>query len=98
MTATGDGAEAVRLVAGDLAVDLVLSDVVMPGTTGPDLAMSLTTTHPGTPVVLMSGYVGGVLAAHGVLADATVLSKPFTGDALLGAVSDALRRPATRRG
>jgi two-component system cell cycle sensor histidine kinase/response regulator CckA len=98
VTATDDGSEAARLLAGGLAVDLVLSDVVMPGTTGPDLAMSLTTTHPGTPVVLMSGYVGGVLAAHGVLADATVLSKPFTGDALLGAVSDALRRPATRRG
>jgi two-component system cell cycle sensor histidine kinase/response regulator CckA len=86
------------LLAGDVAVDLVLSDVVMPGTTGPELAMSLTSTHPGTPVVLMSGYLGSVLAAHGVLADATVLSKPFTGDALLHAVSDALRGAATRRG
>jgi len=98
VTATDDGAEALRLLAGDVAVELVLSDVVMPGTTGPELAMSLTSTHPGTPVVLMSGYLGSVLAAHGVLADATVLSKPFTGDALLHAVSDALRGAATRRG
>ena len=98
VTATDDGSEALELLAGDVAFDLVLSDVVMPGTTGPELAMSLATTHPGTPVVLMSGYVGGVLAAHGVLADATVLSKPFTGGALLRAVSDALRRHTTRRG
>ena len=98
VTATDDGGEALRLMAGDVAVDLVLSDVVMPGTTGPELALSLSATHPGTPVILMSGYTGGVLAAHGVLADATVLSKPFTGDALLRAVSDALRRPAIRRG
>jgi len=97
VTVSDDGAAALKLLAGDLVVDAVLSDVVMPGTTGPELAMSLATTQPGTPVILMSGYIGGVLASHGVLAGATVLSKPFTGDALLRVVSDALRRPVSER-
>ena len=98
VTSAADGADALdALTAGD-GIDLVLSDVVMPGLTGPELAESVVAAYPGTPVVLMSGYVGGVLTSHGVLSEALVLTKPFTSDTLLATVATALRRPVSERG
>ena len=98
VTSAADGADALdALTAGD-GIDLVLSDVVMPGLTGPELAESVVAAYPGTPVVLMSGYVGGVLTSHGVLSEARVLTKPFTSDTLLATVATALRRPVSERG
>jgi CheY-like chemotaxis protein len=98
VTSAADGADALdALTAGD-GLDLVLSDVVMPGLTGPELAESVVAAYPGTPVVLMSGYVGGVLTSHGVLSEALVLTKPFTSDTLLATVATALRRPVSERG
>jgi FixJ family two-component response regulator len=70
----------------------------MPGLTGPELSEAVMAAYPGTPVVLMSGYVGGVLTSHGVLSEALVLTKPFTSDTLLAMVATALRRPVSDRG
>lgn len=93
-----DGDDAVRVLGEGAVVDVVVTDVVMPGLTGPEVAAAAASSRPGTPVVMMSGYVGGVLAAHGVPADAMVLGKPFTGDELLAAVSEALGGVAARNG
>jgi CheY-like chemotaxis protein len=80
----------------DASVDLVLSDVVMPGMSGPELAAHLRRSHPGLPIVLMSGYSD----RQGTWYDGTaVLSKPFTADALLAKLDEALhpeRRVAPR--
>jgi two-component system, cell cycle sensor histidine kinase and response regulator CckA len=63
-------AQAAMRIAGEYAghIHLLLSDVVMPGLSGKDLARQLTTTRPGIKVILMSGYVGDVLGERAGLA------------------------------
>jgi two-component system, cell cycle sensor histidine kinase and response regulator CckA len=76
----GDGNEALRLLEQeDRTVELLLTDVVMPGMSGPELARRLPSLHPETRVVYMSGYPGDQLAEHDSLGDETLfLQKPFT--------------------
>lgn len=70
------------------SVDLVISDVLMPGLNGDALARRLAVTHPHIPVILMSGYPG----EGADLGD--VLLKPFSADQLLARVRKALARAA----
>jgi PAS domain S-box-containing protein len=72
-------------------IDLLLTDVVMPHLLGTALADQVTTLHPQTRVLFMSGYATPVLAAHGTLTrDLTLLEKPFTGAELITAVHHTL--------
>jgi two-component system, cell cycle sensor histidine kinase and response regulator CckA len=72
-------------------IDLLLTDVVMPGGTGPELARRLAGHRPGLKVLYMSGYPEHG-AAHGSVLDpgAPFLQKPFTRDLLLDKVRDLL--------
>ncbi len=77
-------------------VDLVVSDVVMPGMGGPQLVALLQSMEPGLPALLVSGHDDSALADRGVdPALHAVLAKPFAPDALLARVAAALaeRRP-----
>jgi signal transduction histidine kinase/ActR/RegA family two-component response regulator/HAMP domain-containing protein len=88
------GAEA-RSVAATAAgrIDLLLTDVVMPGGSGRELAEALTQTRPGLPVVFMSGYTADVILRMGIVHDkVTLLSKPFTAEALADTLRIALDR------
>jgi CheY-like chemotaxis protein len=63
-----DAAEAIRIA--DLVVskiDLLLTDVVMPGMSGRELALTLAATRPETKILYMTGYTDGAIAEHGVL-------------------------------
>jgi DNA-binding response OmpR family regulator len=84
--------EADRLAdAHDGALDLLLTDVVMPGRSGPALADGLTARRAGLRVLFMSGYTDGQLQEHGVLLPGvTLLAKPFTPDQLVRRVRTAL--------
>ncbi len=74
------------------AIDLLLSDVIMPGMSGGDLAAWMRAWRPDLPLMFMSGYAGGALHAHGAgIADAPFLQKPFTPFQLAAAVRAALR-------
>ena len=90
--AAGSGEEALKL-AGDPAmrVDLLLTDVVMPGISGRQLHDRLVRMRPGLHVVFMSGYTANILAPHGVLeADTVLLQKPFSLSTLAATVRGVL--------
>jgi len=75
----------------DSPIDLLLTDVVMPGMSGRMLADELATLRPGIKVIYMSGYTDGDVATHGVLQSGiSFLRKPFTRDALIGRVDEVL--------
>ena len=87
-----NGQEALRLVTGSReAVELLLTDVVMPGLSGRELAEALRRRHPDLKVLFQSGYTGEVVARHGLLqADVALLQKPLTLDALAKKVREVL--------
>jgi two-component system cell cycle sensor histidine kinase/response regulator CckA len=87
-----DGREA--LSAGlefDGAIDLLITDVVMPELNGRELAEHLTRNCSKVQVLFMSGYTDDAVVRHGVLEEgAYFLQKPFTADALLRKVREIL--------
>jgi two-component system, cell cycle sensor histidine kinase and response regulator CckA len=80
------GAEALELLADRLHVDLLLTDVVMPGMTGRELRDRLHEIRPGIPTIFMTGYTGGMLEL-GEHDEVVVISKPFTAKELVAAVT-----------
>ena len=87
-----DGISALKLVHTDANhFDLLLTDVVMKGMSGPELVRELTQSKPGLRAVFMSGYTGELMGEHDFEATgATLLEKPFTRSSLLKAVYDSL--------
>ncbi|MDX2192411.1 MAG: PAS domain S-box protein [Gemmatimonadales bacterium] len=84
-------ADALELGARGEPVDLLLTDVVMTGMNGRELAERLGACHPGLPCLYMSGYSADIVAQRGELADGTVLlQKPFTRQELARRVREAL--------
>jgi signal transduction histidine kinase/CheY-like chemotaxis protein len=74
-------------------VDLVLTDVVMPGMNGREVADRLREILPDIRLVFMSGYPSEAISRHGVLDTAVeFLQKPFTREKLLRKVRDVLDR------
>ena len=72
-------------------VNLLLTDLVMPGMSGRDLAQMLLRTQAGMKVLYMSGYTRDLITKHGVLdADVFLLEKPFTIDSLCRRVRQVL--------
>jgi CheY-like chemotaxis protein len=81
----------------DHGCDLLLTDVIMPGMSGPSLAELLLARHAGLPVLYMSGYSNGLLGSTHVLdPDIAFIEKPFTADELLRRVSAVLSSTPTR--
>jgi hypothetical protein len=73
------------------SLDLLLTDLVMSGMSGRELADQITRTRPGTKVLFMSGYTDDALGHHGVLESGTAfVEKPFTIDGLLRKVREVL--------
>jgi CheY-like chemotaxis protein len=91
VVAASSGAEAIATAEGR-AVDLLLTDLMMPGMSGPELVERLCARRPEMKVVFMSGY-SAASAPSGVAADAEFLEKPFAGSTLVAAVRKALARP-----
>lgn len=90
-----NGADALALAAADdRQIDLVLTDIVMPGMQGTELARQLGTARQGVRVLFMSGFDRGALGQAGLDGSPTFLAKPFTREALARAVRLALDAPA----
>ena len=78
-------------------IDLLVTDVVMPELSGPELATRIRTVHPAVRVLLVSGYSADAVARHGVNGAApSFLQKPFTGQQL-GGRSATCSAPTFRR-
>jgi PAS domain S-box-containing protein len=92
----GDAEEALEVLRDQVGeVDLLLTDVVMPGPSGMDLALQVGRLSPATKVLFMSGYSPDVVANEGVLEDGVALiEKPFTSDDLLDKVRGILEGEA----
>jgi PAS domain S-box-containing protein len=87
-----DGAEALRVSENyESPIHLLVTDVVMPNMSGPEVSKRLLTRRPEMKVLFMSGYTDDAIARHGVLKATTVfLQKPFTGASLAQKVREAL--------
>lgn len=72
-------------------IDLLLTDVMMHGLSGPELAAQLNQLHPTSKVVYMSGYTGELITQQELMKPGfTLLQKPFTRTALLNTIHSAL--------
>jgi PAS domain S-box-containing protein len=79
-------------------IHLLLTDVVMPGMSGPELVERVIPVRPDTAILYMSGYTDDQLQHHGVLdSDITLIEKPFTASRLAGMVRTVLDRGAMSR-
>ena len=89
------GEEALNLLDGhEGRIDLLVTDVVMPGMTGRELAEAVAHRRPGLRALFLSGYAPDEVLRQGVRAEeAHFLQKPFTPSSLLGKVREILSRP-----
>lgn len=87
-----DGRAALQVLSSNHhGIELALTDVIMRGMSGPDLAMHLIESHPAVRVVYMSGYTGQLLAEReDTQSGIVLLEKPFTRAMLLQTLHEAL--------
>ncbi len=76
--------------ASETSVHMVISDVVMPRMSGPELARRLVRADPALKVLFISGHPGETMENQGLIANAELLTKPFTAEALLRRVRSML--------
>lgn len=89
--ACADGEEAIALAErDDRTIHLLLTDVVMPGLRGYEVAQQVASARPEIKVLYMSGYAEEALVGRTVLADGALIEKPFAVDALARRVRETL--------
>jgi PAS domain S-box-containing protein len=89
-----DAAEAIAIEEGHQGViHVLLTDIVMPGLNGPDLAQRLVRRRPTMPVIYMSGFANHAAVEFGSVSERTCfLQKPFPAERLVTAVRECLDR------
>ncbi len=93
MKVAKEGAEAIQLCQTDDSVDLIITDVVMPGMSGRQLMERIHSLRPNLPVLYMSGYTSEAVIRHGILEkEMPFIQKPFTQDDLLKTIRTILNQ------
>ena len=85
-----NGYEAIALAEGHEQIDLLLTDVIMPGITGPDVVARLRSHRPELAVLYMSGYDNELIDQKALERTASFLPKPFTPHSLLASVGELI--------
>jgi PAS domain S-box-containing protein len=88
-----DGNVGLRVVQSPVSIDLLVTDVGLPGLNGRQLADAARVRRPDLPVLLITGYPGKALANTGIPRGMAVMGKPFTLEALTARVRAMLRAP-----
>jgi len=87
----GNADEALGLFEANASIAVLVTDVVMPGGSGPDLARQLIERRPALKVVYMSGYTEDTIVQHGIVkAGIAFVHKPFTSETLGRNIRDVL--------
>jgi PAS domain S-box-containing protein len=85
------GDEALAISDADLTrVELLVTDVVMPGADGPTVALALEARRPGLRTLFVSGYAESFVLQQGLRPGAAFLAKPYTPEVLLARIQDQL--------
>jgi CheY-like chemotaxis protein len=91
VVAVASAEAAIELLENEaLAIDLMLSDVVMPGMSGPQLVDYVWRTRPGLPTIFMSGYTALAIDHRPIPEGVILLEKPFTSERLDEAIRETL--------
>lgn len=88
------GEEALQVAKQKIKIDLLLTDIVMPGIDGLDLARQFISLYPETKVLFMSGFYCPPIAQYISGAEEAFLEKPFGRSSLITKIRGALNRPA----
>ena len=90
--AVGSGSEALKILEKDeSAIDLLLTDVIMPEMNGKDLFKKALCLHPELKVIFMSGYTNDIISSQGILDENTsFIQKPFSVKGLTSKVREVL--------
>ncbi len=92
VTVAADPRKAVEILSDPAAqIDILVSDVIMPGMSGPSLAVFARKLRRNLPVVLISGYTADERVMSGVSEDWPLVEKPFRPEELIRAIGQALR-------
>ena len=85
-------AEALKILdRAEANFDILLTDVIMPGGSGPELSVEARTRYPDLPVIFMSGYANGMLDRHqSEIENNVLLAKPFSADQLVKQMRETL--------
>ena len=93
----GTPKEALAIAESAGAIHLLITDVVLPGMNGRDLAAEIVRKKPGIKCLYMSGYTADVIAHRGILDEnVDFIAKPFTIDAVAAKVRDILSRQTAK--
>jgi signal transduction histidine kinase/CheY-like chemotaxis protein len=91
-----DGQRALREVRSPGPIDLLITDIGLPGLNGRQLADGARMSRPGLPVLFITGYAGTALDGSPLTADMEIMHKPFTIDRLVARASAMLKQALTR--
>jgi two-component system cell cycle sensor histidine kinase/response regulator CckA len=92
VAAAEDRASALLALAAPGKIDLVVTDVIMPELSGPELVRLLRCERPDLAALYVSGYAGEALQEHGLAQDDAFLQKPYMPSVLIQRIRELLAR------